>query len=86
MRLHYRAVGIHPFPNGNGRWARMLANIWLRRHGHPITEWPEETIGSVSVIRKEEHLTAIRAYDEGDEGPLLARRSAVHGHGVRGSP
>ena len=71
MRLHHRAVGIHPFPNGNGRWARMLANIWLKRHGHAITEWPEETIGSMSVIR-DEYLTAIRASDEGDEGPLWA--------------
>jgi Fic-DOC domain mobile mystery protein B len=40
-RLHHRVVSIHPFPNGNGRWARMLANIWLKRHGHAITEWPE---------------------------------------------
>ena len=61
---------IHPFLNGNGRWARMLANIWLKRHGHAITEWPEETIGSTSVIR-DEYLTAIRASDEGDEEPLM---------------
>jgi Fic-DOC domain mobile mystery protein B len=71
VRLHHRAVRIHPFANGNGRWARMLANIWLKRHGHPITEWPEETIGSMSVIRHE-YLTAIRASDEGDEEPLWA--------------
>ncbi len=71
VRLHHRAVRVHPFPNGNGRWARMLANIWLKRHGHPITEWPEETIGSRSVIR-DEYLTAIRALDEGNEEPLRA--------------
>jgi Fic-DOC domain mobile mystery protein B len=41
-RLHHRAVWIHPFSNGNGRWARMLANIWLKRHGNSIIEWPEE--------------------------------------------
>jgi Fic-DOC domain mobile mystery protein B len=69
MRLHHRAVSIHPFRNGNGRWARMLANIWLKRHAHGITEWPEETIGSKSVIR-DEYLAAIRAADEGDERPL----------------
>ena len=68
-RLHHRAVWIHPFPNGNGRWARMLANIWLKRHGHSITEWPEQTIGSKSVIR-DEYLSAIRAADAGDEKPL----------------
>jgi Fic-DOC domain mobile mystery protein B len=69
VRLHHRAVGIHPFLNGNGRWARMLANIWLKRHGHAITEWPEETIGSKSVIRNE-YLAAMQAADEGNEGPL----------------
>jgi Fic-DOC domain mobile mystery protein B len=70
VRLHYRAVSIHPFPNGNGRWARMLANIWLKRHGHAITEWPEATIGSKSVVR-DEYLAAIRAADSGDARPLM---------------
>jgi fido (protein-threonine AMPylation protein) len=40
--LHHRAVAIHPFPNGNGRWSRMLANIWFRRNKQPFTEWPEQ--------------------------------------------
>jgi Fic-DOC domain mobile mystery protein B len=30
-RLHHRAVAIHPFINGNGRWSRMLANIYLKQ-------------------------------------------------------
>lgn len=77
-RLHHRAVAVHPFPNGNGRWARMLANIWLKRHGHAVTVWPEETIGTRSVIRGE-YLAAVRAADGGDEGPLveLHRRFSV---------
>lgn len=32
-RLHHRAVQIHPFLNGNGRWSRMLASIYLRQKG-----------------------------------------------------
>jgi Fic family protein len=63
-------VSIHPYPNGNGRWARLLANIWLKRHGHEITRWPEETIGATSLIR-DRYLAAIRAPDSGDEKPLL---------------
>jgi fido (protein-threonine AMPylation protein) len=31
-RIHHRAVFIHPFFNGNGRWARMLANIYLAKN------------------------------------------------------
>jgi hypothetical protein len=56
--------------NGNGRWARMLANIWLRLQDGGVTIWPEETIGAVSPIR-DEYLKAIKAADQGDIGPLL---------------
>ena len=53
VHLHHRAVQIHPFLNGNGRWARLLANILLKLHKAPLTEWPEEAIGATSVIREE---------------------------------
>jgi Fic-DOC domain mobile mystery protein B len=73
-RLHHRAVWIHPFPNGNGRWARLLANIWLRRHDQPVIMWPEETIGDASVIRGQ-YLAAVRAADNHDLRPLVALQS-----------
>lgn len=63
--LHHRAVRVHPLVDGNGRWGRMLANIWLKQHGAPVIVWPEDTIGSVSTIL-DEYLRAIRAADEGD--------------------
>ncbi|HWL11201.1 MAG TPA: mobile mystery protein B [Planctomicrobium sp.] len=69
--LHHRVVQIHPFLNGNGRWARMLANIWLSRHESPLVLWPEETIGSISVIR-DEYLQAIRSADQGNFALLIA--------------
>jgi Fic-DOC domain mobile mystery protein B len=69
-RLHHRAVFIHPFENGNGRWSRLLANIWMRLTGHPIIEWPEETIGTESVIR-EEYIATIKKADDGDIEPLI---------------
>ncbi len=70
VMLHHRAVRIHPFQNGNGRWARLLANIWLKLHDHSPTAWPEATIGTTSVIR-DEYLTAIKAADRGDYSQLL---------------
>lgn len=70
-RLHHRAVQIHPFLNGNGRWSRMLANIWLRRNGSLITIWPDETVNRSSTIR-DEYLKAVRAADAGDLEPLIA--------------
>ena len=69
-RLHHKAVQIHPFPNGNGRWSRILANIWLICHDEPRVNWPT-TIGRVSGIR-EEYLSAIREADNGNYAPLLA--------------
>jgi Fic-DOC domain mobile mystery protein B len=68
--LHHRTVQIHPFMGGNGRWSRMLANIWLRQHDLPAVAWPEDTIGAVSVHR-DESIAAIKEPDEGDFNPLL---------------
>lgn len=69
--LHHRAVQIHPFHDGNGRWSRMLANIWLKQQGQLIVRWPEQHVGQVSVIR-EAYLAAIKAGDVGDFTPLIA--------------
>lgn len=70
-RLHHRAVQIHPFLNGNGRWSRMLANIYLQQQGAPLTMWPDETIGETSIMRGD-YLAAMKAADQGDYEPLLA--------------
>ena len=43
-RIHHRAVQIHPFQNGNGRWSRMLANIYLRQHGKMPVKWQEDLL------------------------------------------
>lgn len=70
-RLHHRAVWIHPFVNGNGRWARLLVNIWLGLHKTPIILWPEESVGQGSPIRNA-YLRSLKDADDGDFGPLLA--------------
>lgn len=63
--LHHRAVQIHPFYNGNGRWARMLANILLHSRGYSSTGWPNELIGTTSIIR-DRYIAAIKAADDGN--------------------
>lgn len=69
VRLHHVAVRIHPFPNGNGRWSRMVANIWLKLNDAEPVEWPETTIGTASTIR-DRYLEAVKAADQGDYTPL----------------
>lgn len=78
-RLHHRAVYIHPFLNGNGRWARLLANIWLKRNRQAITLWPEAVIGETSSVR-DDYLAAIRAADRGDYSPLILLHGAASEH------
>lgn len=74
-RLHFQAVRIHPFLNGNGRWARMLANVWLKSRGQHLIKWPENVIGTTSPIRSE-YIAAIHKAIEFDfaDFNLLHRR------------
>jgi len=69
VRLHHRAVQIHPFNNGNGRWARLLANIWLKQHKTALVDWPDKAIGSEGVIRTQ-YIEAVKAADGGNLEPL----------------
>jgi Fic family protein len=69
--LHHQAVQIHPFENGNGRWSRTLANIWLHLHGHELIQWPGAALSEESKVRAD-YLAAIKAADNHDYQPLFA--------------
>jgi Fic-DOC domain mobile mystery protein B len=70
VRFHHRLVFIHPFPNGNGRHARLIVDIIAMKLGRPAFTW-----GSANLVKEGEarttYLEAIRAADEGDIQPLL---------------
>jgi Fic family protein len=68
-RLHHRLVWIHPFRNGNGRWARLAANIFLRQNDSALVVWPEMKLASKTRIR-EHYIDALRKADKGDLRPL----------------
>jgi len=70
-RLHHRAVQIHPFDNGNGRWARLLANIWLKQGGAPVTMWPEDNMVKGTSKIRGKYLKAIKSADNGDYDDLI---------------
>lgn len=69
VRLHHRAVSIHPFPNGNGRWSRMLGNIWLKQNDHPLTLWSSD-MNRENPIRSD-YIKAIKEADKGNIESLL---------------
>lgn len=69
-RIHHRAVQIHPFKNGNGRWSRMLANIYLRQNGYMPVKWQEELLSKENPKRNE-YIKALKAADNGDYSTLI---------------
>lgn len=69
-RIHHRAVQIHPFQNGNGRWSRMLANIYLRVHGKMPVRWQEDLLASENPKRNE-YIIALKKADAGDFKDLI---------------
>jgi Fic-DOC domain mobile mystery protein B len=72
LRLHHRLVAIHPFANGNGRHARILADVVLvDLFQRPPIQWGGREPGSGSAHRRQAYLMALRAADLGDYGPLL---------------
>jgi Fic-DOC domain mobile mystery protein B len=69
--IHHRAVQIHPFLNGNGRWSRLLGNIWLLRHWQAPVRWPEDGfVQSASPIRAE-YIRCLKVADDGNIDPLV---------------
>ena len=70
-RLHHKGVLIHPFENGNGRWARLLSNIWLMQHDSPIVAWPDKDIVGCSSPIREKYIAALKRADKGDIDPLI---------------
>lgn len=73
-RLHHRAVQIHPFKNGNGRWSRMLANIYLRQNGLKPSKWNEDLLSKENPHR-EDYINALKQADNGDYTELIRLQS-----------
>lgn len=69
-RLHHRGVSIHPFLGGNGRWSRLLANIWMQLNGGPLVRWPDDIVDTTSPIRAE-YIKRIKLADDHDFAPLI---------------
>jgi Fic family protein len=70
VRIHHKAVQIHPFQNGNGRWSRMLPNIYLRQHGSMPVKWQEDLLAKEN-LKKDEYIKALKATDSGDYTILI---------------
>jgi Fic-DOC domain mobile mystery protein B len=70
VRLHHRLVAVHPYPNGNGRHARLMADALLRGFGKDPLPWGGRDIGGVSATRAA-YIRALQQADRGDYQPLI---------------
>lgn len=71
-RFHHRMVQIHPFPNGNGRHARIAADVFLEKHFvHPPVEWASGFDLQADNERRVAYIAALRAADAHDFDLLL---------------
>jgi Fic-DOC domain mobile mystery protein B len=70
-KFHHALVFIHPFPNGNGRWSRMMADILVVRLGRPRFTWGNSGLHNADETRRA-YIEALRAADNYDFTLLIA--------------
>jgi Fic-DOC domain mobile mystery protein B len=70
VRFHHRLVLIHPFPNGNGRHARLVTEKLLTILGEKEFTWGRTSLHKDGEARNQ-YIVALRAADKGDYSRLL---------------
>ena len=69
-RFHHRLVSIHCYPNGNGRHARLAADLLLKSMGQERFCWGGMNLVDIGETRKR-YIAALQDADGHDIGPLL---------------
>lgn len=65
LRFHHELVHIHPWPNGNGRHARLATDLLLRSWIRPPFTWSDGAGLSPADLRAR-YISALRHADAGD--------------------
>ena len=73
LRFHHQLTRIHPFANGNGRHARMIADVVAVKYGHAEFTWGAGKNPVAQGDARSRYLAALRALDENENDlkPLL---------------
>lgn len=71
VRFHHRLVFIHPFSNGNGRHARLMADLILEKifNKEPFS-WGVINLVKTGEVRSM-YINALKKADDHDYGALL---------------
>jgi Fic-DOC domain mobile mystery protein B len=70
VRFHHRLVSVHPFPNGNGRWSRLVADTLIVRLGGSRFTWGGADPRTAGETR-DNYIAALKAADDHDLEPLI---------------
>ena len=71
VRFSHRLVQIHPFPNGNGRLSRLMADLIIMSLGGARFSWGSTNLQEAGTVRQR-YIEAVKAADNHDIAPLLA--------------
>ncbi|WP_235506585.1 mobile mystery protein B [Altererythrobacter sp. Root672] len=71
LRFHHRLTQIHPFPNGNGRFSRLAADLLAVHLGQPRFTWGRTNLVEAGATRRQ-YIDALRAADGHAIDSLLA--------------
>ena len=69
VRFHHRLVSIHPFPNGNGRISRLIADLIVVTLGGERFTWGQATL--LTGETRAHYIAALRAADNHEFTPLV---------------
>ena len=70
VRFHHALDSVHPFPDGNGRWSRLMADVLAARLGRPRFTWGGGDLGDAGEMRQK-YIDTLKAADNHDLAPLL---------------
>jgi Fic-DOC domain mobile mystery protein B len=62
VRFHNKLVWVHPFPNGNGRHARLATDVLLAKNGCEAFTWGRSNLVSTNQVRAD-YIAALRSAD-----------------------
>jgi Fic-DOC domain mobile mystery protein B len=72
VRFKHRIVQIHCFSNGNGRHSRLMGDLIIEKiFDRPVFTWGANSDLTKESDTRKEYLTAVKAADKNNIGPLL---------------
>ena len=71
-RFHHKLVWVHPFDNGNGRWARIMADTFLARiEPNIVLGWSDGGTLPADSQHRARYIAALQAADGFEFEPLV---------------